>query len=269
MWAEDNHYLPKKKAFAKNPLLHHSRVGKRRARTDKLPAESFAYGRPGATGEPTAGEVIHQWKFHAPNEEAVPSRDYVRTNKAAADFGCTNAEQNSTFRHGKMYRQRKGPFPNKKKESFHEKLGTMTFGVKNKASTPIDRVVTGEFHRNFIERQRKVLKPKHAFKRQLPNGGLPRIAHAVRDVRSPAAPAELFKMKQFRDIGSRVEVPNPKYRRDTMTNETLQLEEKMAAAAGAGTATMLPETETSNDAQVCPQEMPYLTTLEPQDEPKE
>lgn len=265
MWAEDNHYLPKKKAFAKNPLLHHSRVGKRRARTDKLPAGSFAYGRPGPTGEPTAGEVIHQWKFHTPNEEAVPSRDYVRTNKKAADFGCTDAKQNSTFRYGRMYRQRKGPFPNKEKESFHAKLSTMTFGVKNKESIPIRRVVTGEFHRKFIDRQKKVLKPKPTVKR-VPNEGLPRIFQGVHDRRSPGpGPAELFKMKQFLDVGSRVEVPNPKYRnRGTIVQET---PEEMAIAA-------VPESEAPNDACACAEPQDWrrcldVTALEAQDQPPE
>jgi len=230
MWAEDNHYLPKKKIFAKNPLLRHSRVGKRRERTDRLPAENFTYGRPGATGEPTAGEVIHQWTTPSSEEAAAaaaarkcatPNRDFVRTNKEAVDRGYIDAKQNATFRHEKMYRQRKGPFPNKEEESYHGKLDKMTFGMKNKASTPIQRVITGEFHRKFVDRQKKILRPKPAAKRLVANLGNTQkhldvrradMHSAAAESRTGANAAEPFKMKQFLDVGSRVAVPNPRYR---------------------------------------------------------
>lgn len=242
MFGEDDHYLPKKNKFTKNPLLRHSRVGKRRERTDKYPPENFTYGRPGPTGEPSAGEVIHQWKFHTPNDEAAPSRDFVRTNKEAVDSGCIDAKQNATFRFTKMYRQHKGPFPNKEEESFHKRLDKMTFGRKNKTSTPIHRVVTGEFQRAFIANQKKALKPKANSKR------LPR-AHSVAKNNTPAVeshsqPASgLFKMKKFLDVGSRVEVPNPKYRR----SEDVWAEEQGVMTAKHEAVRKVPE-ETTCDA---------------------
>lgn len=208
-WTEENHYLPKKKKFTTNPLLKKSRVGRTKGASDPLPPESFVYGRPGSTGEPTAAEVMHDWQMHMPNKEAIASRDFVRTNKEAAAVGCTDVKMNAAFRTSRMYRQRKGPVRNKSEEVFHDKLNNMTFGMKNETGTPIDRVVTNEFHRKWVNKQKHVLRAPPRTRSQA--SSIPAFTRRRKsgDATRGTRQEPLFKMKQFAEVKSRVEIPKP------------------------------------------------------------
>lgn len=240
---EDNHYLPASHKFQANPLLNKSIVGHTRGSLDPLPGgEDAIYGRPNIQTAEGAGEVVHHWKTHTPNPEAVAHRDFVKTNRMAASQGCTTAKANTRYRHSHMYRQKKSTVVDKQNadKGFHKKLQGQTFGMRNKASEPIKYVVMNQYQAHWIQGQKNILQKKPKSR----HGGVrqyypPSIQHSgtagERHEREP------FKMKQFANVKSRVAVPEKgwykgieqKQRDDEKRRSSLSMESVSEAASTA------------------------------------
>jgi len=228
---EDNHYLPTKPTYLTNPLLRKSIVGRTRGAPDPVPGGDEAiFGRPNNQNEEGAAEVVHCWKTHTPNPEAIAHRDFVKTNKMATSEGCTTAKSNTRYRHSHMYRQRKssGTAKSNADKVFHDKIQRETFGMKNRPSTPIKSLIMSQFHRNWVESQKTILQKKPNT-RKLGSSDLPlslERTYAKKDFRAE----QPFKMKQFESVKSRVAVPDKMWYKNVKAKQAEKDKEDLYAS---------------------------------------
>lgn len=206
---EEYFYLPSRGSAYTNRLLVKTSVGKTKRSTMDLPPSDFVYGRKQEKDAENAGQVILNWVCHQPDAEAQPGRDFLRLNKVAAASGCTTATDVHKFRQTVDFRLKHGGNPRQRKASTPS-LQERCFGRQTRPSTPIQRLISNSYQREWIADQHSALtsgSTPTSRKIVEPQPTKASLGHAI--ARKKSQPKELFKIARFKAVGPRVVIPKP------------------------------------------------------------
>lgn len=220
------------KTVNNNPLLVKGIVGKTRPTVFDLPAPDHIYGKSiDRNPDETAAKALHQWHVKANSKHAIPSLDYISMNRYSLSNGITNSAEIREFRKEHPVRMKvgdhsvmstigdnnnsataeiscaaalrkkrgSGPLP-----SDHD--GLFTYGKATRPSTPVSRLMTDFYQREWMEEQdrryQKEVKEKEKTRRKNIHKSVESRLHKPikhqtifeRDV------STLFKMSKFKNV---------------------------------------------------------------------
>lgn len=192
-----------------NPLLVRPVVGQVKPTTYKLPGEDYVYGKVDGGDAEGAREVVNSWRQHTPSTAKRPNRNFVRLNKGAAQNGMVTAKHITTYRQTNDIRLRAGP-PPKKRDAVVPNNYT-TYGRPSSYTTGVGHLIANVYQRQAIEKARgraakdekaaNIKKKKSVIRTNAMHTRASLGHHKVLLDDSK----ELFKMKQFQDVPSRVQ----------------------------------------------------------------
>ncbi|KAJ3209010.1 hypothetical protein HDU67_006425 [Dinochytrium kinnereticum] len=170
-----------------NPLLVRDSVGKTRPSVFDLPGSEHVYGKKVERNpEETAAQVLQHWNVKATSKHAIPALDYITMNRNTAKQGINSPKDIREYRKSHPVRMKVGD------NEVYAKLNTATngetsaelrrqrligplpsdydkgfaYGKPTRPSTPVARLMTDAYQREWIEDQEKREKERETSERE-------------------------------------------------------------------------------------------------------
>lgn len=184
---------------SRNILLVKDGVGKPKACVRDLPTNEHSYGFEQKKDRESAGAVISSWQEHKKSKDSEPDRDFKQLNKISVAQKCITATQVKEFRKTNDIRIKEAR--GKKDLTVSLPDPEFYFGIPNRPSTPIDKVVSNDYgnvasiekHEVYSHISIQEPKPKRSISKQNKS-----ISPA------PAEKKEPFKLKKFQKVEPKV-----------------------------------------------------------------
>jgi hypothetical protein len=129
---------------SKNVLLIRSEVGKAKAGSRNVPPPEHVYGYKLKADSESAGSIMSSWQIHKPTRNYYYQKDYRKLNKLGASNHITKPKQVKDFREHYDCIVRK-PKSCSFSKPFKAPSDTLIFGIANRPSTPMDKVMNYEY----------------------------------------------------------------------------------------------------------------------------
>lgn len=126
-----------------NILLHKDDIGRPKPPCTKLPSSDWVYGNHNRQPEDGVNKLIHDWKYHDPTQDEIGDKDFCKMNKVAVKKGQYTSSGFRTI--SKESGDRIKPYKGKKEQEIFLPEKDFVFGVANKPSTPVKKVINNDY----------------------------------------------------------------------------------------------------------------------------
>ncbi|KAJ3105079.1 hypothetical protein HDU97_008483 [Phlyctochytrium planicorne] len=217
--------------FSNNPLLVRDTVGKPRPTVYDLPASDHVYGKKVERNpEETAAQVLQHWNVKAKSKHAIPALDYITMNRNTAKQGINSPKEIREYRKSHPVRMKVGD------NEVYAKLNTATngetsaelrkqrligplpsdhnrdfaYGKPTRPSTPVSRLMTDTYQRDWIEEQEKRAKERdlvereRAKRKQTKTVTPAKVSLPKKALMIDKDPKSLFKLSKFQKVEPKI-----------------------------------------------------------------
>jgi len=207
----DGTATPKMGAHRKNkanPLLIKTTLGAVKQSTYDLPSDfQFPFGKEQARDGLSSKMVVDNWYEPCGTEDMKPARDFKALNKAAVKGGATNNMDISRFRETHDIRVKLGSY---QKQEMKPWDGDTTFGRTTRPSTPFGDLVSHGFRYDWVGKAESAETATQSKMKKKPKATKSSQGHAFgakQKFMTNEEMRETWKMKQFRKVAAKVNLP--------------------------------------------------------------
>ncbi|KAM7415500.1 hypothetical protein PAMA_017824 [Pampus argenteus] len=143
-----------------NPLLIKASLGQTQSRGLTVPGPDFIFGTSsGSKRDGGVAEVLSSWRVQSRQERSAPHRmlipDFVSLNRDAVKSGLVTSKELSQYR-AQMGGAKMNPAPKLPggRAPGRQAVPDITFGVKNRVSSPLWDVLSHQYARCWLDEQR-------------------------------------------------------------------------------------------------------------------
>ena len=134
---------------SKNQLIIPSEVGRAKGSVRDLPSPNHSYGYQQRKDREGAGALLSSWQIHRPTKGPSSQKDYGKLNKLGAVSKITKPKQVKKFREEHQFTMKSS-----KNSLVHTRVlpsEEFIYGIPNKPSTPIERIIQFEYGNKAAE----------------------------------------------------------------------------------------------------------------------